>query len=1170
MAPRVVGGPAGGHQGPHTDRCFGTHDVRRGLMGGAARRIVYGRGGSGVQGWWGPLWPPVGPPHTTTPKKPIRVSHQGRPAPTCHVPNPCLVGAALVAARPFPPPDGSQKPPRVRTARGARTLLVRCVHAVQSRLALSRCLFGVAFCLLFLLISLGCALGPSPFLLVAMLIALGMCLWALYQPQIAVLLVFAGAGLPSFLLPLPGHTMRPVEPALLLCLLVVIAWRTSLRLRLPHLLTLLFLAIAVVSFIHVPQIATSLNAYGADKRLYGLVLLFLALYCGTWLARHIKDASRFLVNVLLINMPLYLIMLAQSLGLALPSLLENSNAQDPKQTLGRLWGPFDGAVTLGLYLTNLFAVALSCWMLGTRRRERWVGAIMTIVTALGIFGSGTRSAALAAGLILIIALVMTRRFAWLFIIILLIALLVGLFPTSLLGPFAHDASSTDNRLWLWQEAIFLIKTHPWIGIGLQQFPVYYAHLIVSQATLLNPQGISVHNQYLELAMESGILWLVVGVLLLLSMLYLCWQAYQQAQQQQRVVFLAALLVCAATLLAGFFDVPLDKTEEAVFLFLLVGLALGYAEYLLLDSHQHRSRSHLTAGNVCWDHTPPPSIRWRASHWWHAPRPLKGTISVFQAHTQHLYENSDENKAKRPQSRKSVDPQGVIDGRKTGRSILVQLLSWGIAVPIVFPTTALLAHYLGPVQYGEYSATLPFLAVFALLTGTGMDPLLVRRLSRQARSAWSETLSYAAGTRLLSTSFSVFCAMTVTLLLPVGAEQRLLFLLGSLSLFFSYSFNGLRIIYEHGFRAEERVEPMSLLDMLNRILTAALIAFTVLLRLPFILIYILLLSSDLPFCLVLMLIARRRFGVRLRFSLKRSRELLHESLPLNGYNVMTLISGQVDMLLLAILSNAQDVGIYALASRITDPLIALVLAYAGGLYPLFCKAFAEGRGLFAQMFTEATRVLALFIIPLSIFISFEASTIVALLGGPQFAAATPVVQCLMWAMAVTFFNQLAVRACTSVNEERRIPLVTFVSASVNLLLNLLLIPSWHSVGASIAALLSECVGLNLFLLLLRPRIHLLKIASNTLLVLVSNIPALVFLLWQQHTSLLLVTPFDLLITLLGYLITGSLSMRDLAMIGRILKQQRSALQQVEARVASPSLPVLQVTDRPTIVLPRAQI
>ncbi len=1020
-------------------------------------------------------------------------------------------------------------------------------NAVLSWLVRKRWRLNLLGVLLFALIIVSCALAPSPLWPLILLIVVGIGLWALCQPSFALLLVFAGAGLPSLLLPLPGHTMRPVEPALLLCLLVALLRRPLAPLRLSHLLALFFLAIAFISFIHVPQVASALNAYGADKRLYGVVLLVLAFLCGTWLTAHVKRPISLLLAALLVNLPLFFITLAQALGIMLPTLLEDSSAQNPAQTLGRLWGPFDGAVTLGLYLTNLFAIALSCWLLGTRRRERIIGALMTIACTAAIFGSGTRSAAFAVGLMLVMALLMTRHRRWLLAIGIIVAGALLLFPGPLLARFAHDASSTDNRLFLAQVALNLIGSHPWIGIGLQQFPTYYAQLIVSQATQLNPQGISVHNQYLELALESGVFWLLSGVLFLLSIGYTCWHSYwsarRQKQRERQVLALAALLACAATMLTGFFDVPLDKVEGSVFLFLLVGLALGYTE----DNCRHYTGARPAA--------------WMSGRWWHLP-------------TKRREEDTRRVKAQGATTVPATDGSAIgsynaANGKRTGRSVIVQLLSWGLAVPIIFPTTALLARYLGPARYGEYSATLPFLAIFALLTCTGMDPLLVRNLSLQPRRQWRVTLSYAAGTRLLTTLLSVGMAVIVTLLLPLSAEQRRLFLLGSVTLFFSYSFNGLRTVFEHGFRAEEHITPVALLEVSNRIITAALTMVVVLAHWPFTWIYVLMLYSDLPFCLLLIWRASRRYGLRPRFNLHTALALLRASLPLNGYNVMMLLSAQFDMLALTLLSGARDVGWYALASRITDPLLAPVLAYAGGLYPLFCKTFATGRWQFAQVYSEAVRILALLTLPLLLLLCSQAGALVNLLGGPQFAPATPLVYLLLWAMALTFFNQLAVRACTAVHAEQYILPVTMLSGATNLLLNLLLIPFWQGIGAGIAALLSEGVGFCLLLWLLRCYINPLRIVGTLCMVGIGNLPMLLFLLWQPHLSPLLVISVALSLALLCALCTGSLTRHDLYRFRQLLLrgQQKPCPAAPDRSLAWNSQ---DVAERTTLILPRVQV
>jgi O-antigen/teichoic acid export membrane protein len=510
--------------------------------------------------------------------------------------------------------------------------------------------------------------------------------------------------------------------------------------------------------------------------------------------------------------------------------------------------------------------------------------------------------------------------------------------------------------------------------------------------------------------------------------------------------------------------------------------------------------------------------------------------------------------------------------KTGRAIIIQLLSWGIAIPIIFPMTALLTRYLGPVQYGEYSFTLSFLAVFALFSGTGMDPLIIRQLSRQKREEWSKTLSYAAGTRLLSTTLSIGAAVLLILMLPVSPEQRNLLLLGSASLLFSFSFNGLRMIYSHGFRAEQQVGTLSLLETTNRVVTAGLVALIVLFHFSLLWACILIIYSDLPFFFILVMMAQRRFGMRVRFSLSRAREYLLGSLPLMGYNALTLIAAQADLLILMALVGPLSVGIYALAGRITNPLFSVALAYVIGLYPLLCRKFEEGHEQFAVVYQEAMRVLALCIIPLAIFVSAEANIIVTLLGGQHFTAAAIAVQLLMWAMVVVFFSQLAVRTCMAANMERLILYVTAASAALNILANLILIPHWQIVGAGVAALLSELVGLCLFTVLLRRHVRLLSTMNMLLRVFLANLPALAFLLWQQHASLLLTAPIALMLTIIGYFATRTLSLKDIHMGMRILYtwRDKGTSKDMNDQPAAILRQSQDTTNGSTTMLPRAQV
>lgn len=972
--------------------------------------------------------------------------------------------------------------------------------------------------------------------------------WAVRKPGLALFFVFLGAGLPSLLIPLPGHTLRPVEAALFLGAAIIIIQRPTMRLRLPHVLALLFLGIALISFWHMPVLASqSQNSYGADKRLYAVFLLTLAFFVGTFLVKSLSDIPTFLCIALLSNLPFLGIGGAQALHIHLPSLLVPSQAIEVTQE-GRLSGPSDSPTTFAFYLIGLLAISVTCWALGARRWQRWTSALMTIVIMGELLGSGTRLASLAGILFIVIVLVVTRHFKW------LLALACASIPLALvslnilLPKFTHGDASTSNRLILWQEALKIIASQPWIGIGMEQFPTYYARLIFGQADQLNPAGISVHNQYLEWGLESGVFWLIIGVLCLCSIIFLCWKSYRLASRPQRLLLLATIVFIISYLEISFADVPLDKTEGTVLLFMLAGMALGS-----LEARQWRVARAITVPLSMQ----PLSLRTTQD----VLRPTTGRLNAYRptsrltlslptpymraAKRAHIYDELFQEHIPGdlqitrplPALKHFIVPEIMVSTPKTGRAVIIQLLSWAVAIPIIFPTTALLTRYLGPAQYGMYSFTFPVMALCALLTMTGMDSWLIRQLSQQKRSAWSETLGYASGARLFTSLAVSGLAALVILFLPLDYEQRMLLLLGVSSLSFSFSYNCLRAIYEDAFVAEQQVSGISLLSTINRVTTAGLTLLAVLLHFSLIWTYIIVIYSDLPFFFFLHWYTRKHFQMRLRFDFKQTWKFLAESVAFTAYDALAFLSGQADVLLLLPLAGSLNVGIYALALRLTNPLINIAYIYVGSLYPALCAGFERGREEFSKLYHESYRILALGTAPMTIFVFVEAPGIIHLLAGEEFTAAIWPTRFLMLSVALVFFSQLTLRVNMAVHNERVIPLISGVTLAITLIGNVLLISRWQATGASITAVLAEFISLSLLLALSARQADVWKMIRTVLIVLLSNVPGLVLLLWQSALPLLVLAPLFAGLTLLSYMVTRMFTIQDIRTVQQMVKGAR---------------------------------
>jgi O-antigen/teichoic acid export membrane protein len=466
--------------------------------------------------------------------------------------------------------------------------------------------------------------------------------------------------------------------------------------------------------------------------------------------------------------------------------------------------------------------------------------------------------------------------------------------------------------------------------------------------------------------------------------------------------------------------------------------------------------------------------------------------------------------------------------------MLQTIAWAVALPLIFPMTALLTRYLGPVRYGEYSLTFPFFTVFALLSGTGMDALLVRQLSTQPRPIWGKTLGGAIATRTISTCISIMAACAIALFLPVDVEQRTLFLVGSVSLLFSFSFNGVRIVYTHGFRAEQRIGLLCLIETLNRLVSAALVAVIVLLHFSLLWAYVLLVYSDLPAFCWLLFVAQHRFHIRIHMKRRYIRSYLLDSLPLVGHNALSLLAGQVDLLLLMVFMGPLTTGLYALASRITDPLISIVLAYTNGFYPLFCRAHTQDAHAFALSYYNAIRLLALMIAPIATIIILAAPVIVHVLAGSQFASAAIVVQLLMGAMALTFLSQVAEKACVAAHLEKHLLPVTSLALFANIVMNVCLIPRWSLFGAAIASLVTEALTLCFYLFLLRFSVRTIPLSSSIRMVIFVVANALTLFVFSSWAiSLYFRLPLMFVFILVYALLTRTFTWQDLRDLKTIL-------------------------------------
>lgn len=169
---------------------------------------------------------------------------------------------------------------------------------------------------------------------------------------------------------------------------------------------------------------------------------------------------------------------------------------------------------------------------------------------------------------------------------------------------------------------------------------------------------------------------------------------------------------------------------------------------------------------------------------------------------------------------------------------------------------------------------------------------------------------------------------------------------------------------------------------------------------------------------------------------------------------------LDTVMLGFLTNDYEVGLYNIAIKFKSILVSLVISLGTVLLPRISYYYS------ANMKEEIERILiksSNFILILSIsltgFFSIFAKECIMFLAGESFIDATQsMIIITMTIPIIGVANLISYQILLPINKEKVLTIATSVGAIINLILNMILIRKLGALGASIATLLAEIIGL----------------------------------------------------------------------------------------------------------------
>lgn len=168
----------------------------------------------------------------------------------------------------------------------------------------------------------------------------------------------------------------------------------------------------------------------------------------------------------------------------------------------------------------------------------------------------------------------------------------------------------------------------------------------------------------------------------------------------------------------------------------------------------------------------------------------------------------------------------------------------------------------------------------------------------------------------------------------------------------------------------------------------------------------------------------------------------------------------------------EAGYYGSAAAIARVPYFLFFALSATVLPSVSKAIGDkNEQLAQQMVWNAIRIISLLVIPLSLLTVTYGREIIVLLFDQRFVDAGEILRILIWGMSFIAFFYLMTTVINADNKPGISLFITVMTVVLDVLLNMIFIPRWGSIGAASATSISVLIGSGIAGIVVKNRFHL---------------------------------------------------------------------------------------------------
>ncbi|UZE93493.1 MAG: flippase [Candidatus Nealsonbacteria bacterium] len=355
-----------------------------------------------------------------------------------------------------------------------------------------------------------------------------------------------------------------------------------------------------------------------------------------------------------------------------------------------------------------------------------------------------------------------------------------------------------------------------------------------------------------------------------------------------------------------------------------------------------------------------------------------------------------------------------------------------------------ARIFGATEYGKFTFALSFVSLFAIFSDFGLGSLTIREFSKEKKDTkeFSSILSLKLVLSLIALIVILFSSFFVTKDVEI---QKVIWILAVYIL--SNSFLGITYAF---FRARQQMEYEAFVKILQAVAVTG-IGFFIIFKIPSVenLSFGYLFASLIALIFTIFLFYSKIYPLKLNFDKATWRKFLTMSWPLGLSAILSMVYVNIDSIMMGNFNQITQVGWYNAAYKIVGITLIPANFISGSFFPYLSKSFEQSKEKFKKAFDYYLEIIIFLSVPIVIGGIVLAPKIIDLVYDPSYF---PSIFAFKLLIAITFLSFLSGpfnQTLFILNKQKKLLLIIFLSATTNVILNLILIPKYSLYGAAIA-------------------------------------------------------------------------------------------------------------------------